>query len=155
MSKINEIMENVFNSVPGVIGVILTDNDGIHIEKVGEFQMEPNGLGALLSACCNSYSQVGLEFNQELNTVLVGYKDMKLCQCRNSDAILTVIANGKSYLGLIMLEAKKAMKEISAVMEKPESENQEVIESFNFKTLDEQDIDDILSKLKTIPEENH
>ena len=71
MANIKDIIDGIMKRVPEVVGVILIDIDGIPIELAGQFDMKPEDLGALLSACYNSYAQVGTELMQKLDSIIV------------------------------------------------------------------------------------
>jgi len=97
MLKIQDVIGDIIRKVPGVVGVILLDIDGIPIEIAGQFDMKPEDLGALLAACYNSYGQVGMELGQKLDSIIVEYGNLKLCQNSMPRGLLTIIANKESY----------------------------------------------------------
>ncbi|MFW6128942.1 MAG: roadblock/LC7 domain-containing protein [Candidatus Aminicenantaceae bacterium] len=148
MSRIKDVINGILDRAPGVIGVILIDIDGIPIEIAGNFDMKAEDLGALLAACYNSYAQVGLELGQNLDNIIVEYNDLKLCQSSMPRGLLTIIAGKDSYLGMIRLEAKRAMEMISRIMDDTRELRKEMMEESKFRWPDDKTIDDILSKFK-------
>jgi len=148
MSRVKEVISNILKRVPGVVGVILIDIDGIPIEIAGKFDMKPEDLGALLAACYNSYAQVGIELGQNLESIIVEYGDLKLCQNSMPRGLLTIVAGKESFLGMIRLEAKRAIESITRIMEDTVELRKELMEESKFRWPDDQTIDDILSKFK-------
>jgi|GEM_PF-1412027 len=148
MSRIEDVITGILNRVPGVIGVILIDIDGIPIEVAGKFDMKAEDLGALLAACYNSYAQVGMELGQSLDSIIVEYGDLKLCQSSMPRGLLTIVAGKESFLGMIRLEAKRAIEIITKIMEDTVEIRKELMEESKFRWPDDQTIDDILTKFK-------
>lgn len=148
MIKIQDVISEIIKKVPGVVGVILLDIDGIPIEIAGQFDMKPEDLGALLAACYNSYGQVGMELGQKLDSIIVEYGNLKLCQNSMPRGLLTIIASKESYLGMIRLEAKRAIEKITQLMGKTEVARKEIMEKNKLRMPNDYEIDDILSKFK-------
>ena len=148
MSRIEDVITGILNRVPGVIGIILIDIDGIPIEVAGKFDMKAEDLGALLAACYNSYAQVGMELGQSLDSIIVEYGDLKLCQSSMPRGLLTIVAGKESFLGMIRLEAKRAIEIITKIMEDTVEIRKELMEESKFRWPDDQTIDDILTKFK-------
>jgi len=164
MIHIRDIFQDILRRLPEVKGLILLDIDGIPLEIAGQFDMKPEDLGALLAACYNSYSQVGLELGQNLDMIIVELGDLKLCQIGMPRGLLTVVAAKESYLGLIRLEAKRAMEKIARIMEDTQDRRKSLMEEHKLRIPDEsdmrqkmshrprplqdQDIEEILSKLR-------
>ena len=148
MIKIKDVITEIIRRVPGVVGVILLDIDGIPIEITGQFDMKPEDLGALLAACYNSYGQVGMELSQKLDSIIVEFDNLKLCQNSMPRGLLTIIASKESYLGMIRLEAKRAIEQITKVMGKTQQARKEIMEANKLRMPDDKQIEDILSKFK-------
>ncbi|OGD09096.1 MAG: hypothetical protein A2Y86_02440 [Candidatus Aminicenantes bacterium RBG_13_62_12] len=166
MSDIKAIFGDILQRLPEVKGLILLDIDGIPLEIGGKFDMKPEDLGALLAACYNSYAQVGLELGQSLDMIIVELGDLKLCQSGMPRGLLTIIATKESYLGLIRLEAKRAIEKITRIMRDTQDIRKSLMEQHKIRIPDEQDlrqkmtrqqkvrslqdqdIDDILAKLR-------
>lgn len=166
MSHVKEILVDILKRLPEVKGLILLDIDGIPVEIAGQFDMKPEDLGALLAACFNSYAQVGTELGQKLDMIIVEYGDLKLCQSGMPRGLLTIVAAKDSYLGLIRLEAKRAMDKIVRIMQDTESSRKTLMEQHKFRIPDKEglgqkmaerekfslpkddDIEAILSKLR-------
>lgn len=166
MSAIKDIFQDILKRLPEVKGLILLDIDGIPLEIGGHFDMKPEDLGALLAACYNSYAQVGLELGQSLDMIIVELGDLKLCQSGMPRGLLTIIAAKECYLGLVRLEAKRAIEKIARFMEDTRDMRRTLMEQHKIRIPDEQDlsrkmagpqrarplkdddIEDILSKLR-------
>lgn len=148
MLEIKDVIDGILERVPGVIGVILIDIDGIPIEIAGNFEMKPEDLGALLAACYNSYAQVGLELGRNLENIIVEYGDLKLCQSSMPRGLLTIVAGKDSYLGMIRLEAKRAIEIITKIMKDTVSLREEMIEKLKFRMPEDGTIEEVLSKLE-------
>jgi predicted regulator of Ras-like GTPase activity (Roadblock/LC7/MglB family) len=148
MANIKEIVEGIMTRVPEVVGVILIDIDGIPIEVAGRFDMKPEDLGALLAACYNSYSQVGTELGQTLDNIIVEYGDLKLCQNRMPRGLLTIIAGKNAYIGMIRLEAKRAIDNLTKIMRDTMDLRGELVKEMKFRLPDSRSIADILARFE-------
>jgi predicted regulator of Ras-like GTPase activity (Roadblock/LC7/MglB family) len=148
MSEVKDIITDIVERVPGVVGAILIDIDGLPIEIAGHFDMIPEDLGALLAACYNSYAQVGTELGQKMNNIIVEYGELKLCQSSMPRGLLTILASKESYLGMIRLEAKRAIEAITQIMSDTQEMRREMMEKHKFRLPDDQAIEEIISKLK-------
>lgn len=148
MNKIKDVLTGIMERVPGVVGVILIDIDGLPIEIVGHFDMKPEDIGALLAACYNSYAQVGIELGQSMKSIIVEYKDLKLCQSSMPRGLLTIMTRKDSYLGLIRLEAKQTIEAITQIMSDTQEIRREAMERHKFRVPDDQAINDIVSKFR-------
>jgi len=148
MANIKEILNGIIQRVPGVVGVILIDIDGIPIEVAGRFDMNQEDLGALLATCYRSYEQVGADMGQPLRAIIVEYNDLKLCQTSMPRGLLTIVAGKDSYLGMIRLEAKRAIEALTQDMASTQNARETLMEEHKFRWPDNQTIDDILSRIK-------
>jgi predicted regulator of Ras-like GTPase activity (Roadblock/LC7/MglB family) len=148
MPNIKEILNGIIQRVPGVAGVILIDIDGIPIEIAGRFDMNQEDLGALLATCYRSYETVGRDLGQPLRSIIVEYNDLKLCQTSMPRGLLTILAGKDSYLGMIRLEAKRAIEALTQTMANTEEAREILMEAHKFRWPDNQTIDDILSRIK-------
>ena len=148
MDEIKNIIQGIMKRVPGIKGLILLDIDGIPLEIAGNFEMRAEDLGALLAACYNSYAQVGVELGQNLDMIIVEYGDLKLCQSAMPRGLLTIIATKESYLGLIRLEAKRAIEMIGRLMQDTKDLRKSMMEQHKFRMPGDQDIEMILAKLR-------
>ena len=144
--EIKDVLDDILQNAPGVIGAILIDVDGIPISLSGRFDLPAEELGALLAACFSSYAQVGADLGQELSTVMTEYKSLKLYQMGMTRGGLVIVADKDAYLGMIRLEAKRAIKELSDLMLASESSREKLMESHKFRAPSEQEIKDMLSK---------
>lgn len=148
MASIKEILNGIIQRVPGVAGVILIDIDGIPVEIAGKFDMNQEDLGALLATCFRSYEQVGRDLGQPLRSIIVEFDDLKLCQTSMPRGLLTILAGKDSYLGMIRLEAKRAIEALTHNMASTQDVRESLMEEHKFRWPDNQTIDDILSKIK-------
>jgi predicted regulator of Ras-like GTPase activity (Roadblock/LC7/MglB family) len=148
MPTIKEILNAIIQRVPGVVGVILIDIDGIPIEVAGRFDMNQEDLGALLATCYRSYEQVGHDLRQPLKSIIVEYNDLKLCQTSMPRGLLTIVAGKDSYLGMIRLEAKRAIEYLAQNMADTRDVRETLMQEHKFRWPDNQTIDDILSRIK-------
>jgi predicted regulator of Ras-like GTPase activity (Roadblock/LC7/MglB family) len=148
MLKIKDILNGIIQRVPGVVGVILIDIDGIPIEIAGHFDMNQEDMGALLATCYRSYEQVGTDLSQPLKSIIVEYEDLKLCQTSMPRGLLTILAGKDSYLGMIRLEAKRAIEALAQNMADTQDIRESLMQNHKFRWPDNQTIEDILSRIK-------
>jgi predicted regulator of Ras-like GTPase activity (Roadblock/LC7/MglB family) len=141
VDEIKTIIQGIFKRVPGIKGLILLDIDGIPVEIAGNFEMKPEDMGALLAACYNSYGQ-------SLDMIIIEYGDLKLCQSAMPRGLLTIIASKESYLGLIRLEAKRAIETLGRLMQDTQDLRKTMMERHKFRMPGDQDIEMILAKLR-------
>jgi len=152
MEKIKEIIEGIKKNVSGVVGVILIDSDGIPVEMAGDFDMPPEDLGALLSACYHSYSQVGDDLGQKsMESIIAEYDNLKLCQHGMPRGALVIITEKEAYLGMVRMEAKRAIKALNKVMEETVVQREKLMQEHKFRKpkegllTEEVKVDDILA----------
>ncbi|MBN1348048.1 roadblock/LC7 domain-containing protein [candidate division KSB1 bacterium] len=144
--EINDVLDEVLQNAPGVIGAILIDVDGIPICISGRFELPAEELGALLAACFTSYAQVGADLGQELSTVMTEYKNLKLYQVGMPRGGLIIIADKNAYLGMIRLEAKRAIRELTDLMSVSEKSREELMTRHKFRAPSEDEVKDLISK---------
>ena len=154
MNSVKDIIRDIAKNVQGVVGVILIDTDGIPVELSGDFDMPPEDLGALLSACYHSYSQVGEDLGQkEMESIIAEYNDLKLCQHGMPRGALIIVAEKDAYLGVIRMEAKRAIKVLTRIMEDTADQRAKLMEEHKFRRPDEalikdsMDVDEILADI--------
>ncbi len=147
MNKIRSVIDDIIQRVPGVVGVLLIDIDGIPIEIVGDFSMNKEDLGAILATCYNSYAQVGTELGQGLESILVEFGNLKLCQNGMPRGLLTIIARKDSTMGMIRLEAKRAIERITALMRETQEIRQDIMHQNKFRWPDGTKIEDVIARL--------
>jgi predicted regulator of Ras-like GTPase activity (Roadblock/LC7/MglB family) len=119
MTDLRQIVENMVEHVPGVVGVLLTDSDGLPVASSGEFDLDPYDLGAIVSACHQSYQILGQDLGQFwVESIMAEFDDLKLVQHRMPRGVLVVVAEKEAPLGVIRMEAKRSIYEITALMDR-------------------------------------
>ena len=144
--EIKDVIDDVLANVPGVIGVILIDIDGIPISISGRFDLPPEELGAFLAACFSTYVQLGADLGQDLSTIITEYNNLKLYQLGMPRGGLIIVASKEAYLGMIRLEGKRAIEKLSNMMAASAEDREKLMNEHKFRTPDEQEIKDVLSK---------
>jgi len=144
--QIKELLNEFFEKANGIVSVILIDIDGIPIESMGRFDLPPDDIGALMSASLLSYKQVGNEFGQNLQNIMVEYDNLKLYQIQMARGVLIIIADKEAFLGLIRLIAKKIINKLAKIMEETEVSREELMKKHKFRAPSESDISKIMSK---------
>lgn len=144
--EIKDVLDDILQNAPGVIGSILIDVDGIPICISGRFELPAEELGALLAACFTSYAQVGADLGQELSTVMTEYKNLKLYQIGMPRGGLIIIADKDAYLGMIRLEAKRAIRELTNLMDVSEKSREELMAKHKFRAPSDDEIKSVISK---------
>lgn len=144
--EIKDVLDDILQNAPGVFGSILIDRDGIPICISGRFELPAEELGALLAACFTSYAQVGADLGQELSTVMTEYKNLKLYQMGMPRGGLIIISDKNAYLGMIRLEAKRAIRELTDLMTASEQSRAELMTRHKFRAPSEAEIKDVIAK---------
>jgi len=85
---------------------------------------------------------------QPLRSIIVEYNDLKLCQSSMPRGLLTIVAGKDSYLGMIRLEAKRAIEYLAKNMADTRNVRETLMQEHKFRWPDNQTIDDILSRIK-------
>ena len=114
--KFNKTLEPVLNGVPGVIGMIIINQDGIPIYFNGRFDVPLNKLSGYLAVCCETLKQAGELLGQEINTILTEYNNLKLYQVKISSQYTLIIffKIKDAYLGEIRRKIGKAVEELTS-----------------------------------------
>lgn len=146
IDQIQEVLDDLLTNVPGVVGAILIDIDGIPISLSGRFDLPPDELGALLAACFGSYAQLGNDLGQELLTIITEYNDLKLYQIGMTRGALVIIASKEAYLGMIRMEAKRAFGQLSSFMDATEKAREKMMDEHKFRAPSKEEINDVMTK---------
>ncbi len=123
--KIDKSLNPVLKGIPGVIGMIIINQDGIPIYFNGRFDINLHKLSGYLAVCGATFKQVGKLFSQEVNTILTEYKKLKIYQIKiTSEYSLVIMFKIKdAYLGEIMRNINKAVEEIGSLLPKKIPQN--------------------------------
>ena len=70
----------MLQGIPGVIGVLMIDQDGKLLYKNGRFDTSPQELGAGIAVNLSAITIVGKLLNQEMSTVLTEFNKLKIYQ---------------------------------------------------------------------------
>jgi len=146
VGQIKEVLDDILTNVPGVVGAILIDIDGIPMAISGRFELPPEELGAFLAACFSTYVQLGGDLGQKLSTIITEYNDLKLYQLGMPRGGLIIVASKEAYLGMIRLEGKRAIEKLSHIMANSAEGRKKLMNEHKFRTPNEKEIKDVLSK---------
>lgn len=144
--EIKDVLDDLLTNVPGVVGAILIDIDGIPISVSGRFDLPPDELGALLAACFGSYAQLGNDLGQDLSTVITEYNDLKLYQIGMARGILVIIAAKEAYLGMIRLEARRAIGRLSDIMAATQDARKKMMDLHKLRAPSKDEIINVITK---------
>ena len=113
--KFNKTLDIILNDVPGIIGIIIINHDGIPIYFNGRFDISLNKLSAYLAVCCAILDQAGKLFQQEIYTILTEYDKLKLYQIKITSqySLIIMFKINNAYLGEIRRRISKAVEELS------------------------------------------
>jgi predicted regulator of Ras-like GTPase activity (Roadblock/LC7/MglB family) len=117
MNEFNESLAALEN-VPGVIGAVLVDSDGIPLAVVGDFDLPPEDLGAILATCFESLDNLGRGMGEfHVESIIAEYSQTKLIQQKMPRGTLIVMAEKLAPVGVIRLEAKRSFNRLNKIME--------------------------------------
>ena len=145
-NEIKNILDDLLANIPGVVGAILIDIDGIPISLSGRFELPPDELGALLAACFGSYVQLGNDLGQELTTIITEYNDLKLYHIGMDRGGLIIVASKDAYLGMIRLEAKRTIEHLSKMMKVTQNAREKLMTEHKFRAPSAEEISDLIKK---------
>lgn len=114
-SNLKDTIDKFLKKVPGIIGLILIDLDGMPIYVNGRFDISISKLSATAATCFACAVQIGKKIDQSLTTILAEYESIKIYQLGlNIGAQLIIFTKTKeSQFGMLKIEANKTMAEIS------------------------------------------
>ena len=117
MSNVQKVVDGIREKVPEVVGVVLIDSDGIPIASSGEFDLNPNDLGAVLAASYTCYAALGEDLGQfNAQNIMVEYDNLKLVHYQMPRGSLALVAEKDAPLGVIRMEAKRSMQLLTSAM---------------------------------------
>lgn len=134
MNRVNEIVQQMVDDVPGVVGVLLIDIDGIPVALAGEFELDPYDLGAILATCHQSYNILGEDLGQFwIESIIAEYDDLKLVQHRMPRGSLVVVAEKATPLGVIRMEAKRGIQAVTEQMQETAEAREKLVQMHKFR----------------------
>jgi predicted regulator of Ras-like GTPase activity (Roadblock/LC7/MglB family) len=133
MSELEEALRSLQN-VPGVISAVLVDADGIPLAEVGEFDLPVEDLGAILAACFESLDNLGRGMGEfYVESIIAEYSQTKLVQQKMPRGTLIVLAEKLAPVGVIRLEAKRALVSLDNLMERTVDLREELASRHKFR----------------------
>lgn len=113
--KFNKTLDPVLAGIPGVIGIIIINQDGIPIYFNGRFDISINKLSAYLAVCSATLKQAGKLLKQEINTILTEYHKLKIYQIKITPqySLIIMFKIKDAYLGEIRRRLSQAANELS------------------------------------------
>jgi predicted regulator of Ras-like GTPase activity (Roadblock/LC7/MglB family) len=111
-SEVTQSIDEILKNVPGVVGVLLTDIDGIPIYTNGRFDLQPFRLCALTTVACKCSGEVGNALGQPLTMMIAEYTLYKIFMIQIPElAQLIILAKVQdAQMGFIRIEANKAIQ---------------------------------------------
>jgi predicted regulator of Ras-like GTPase activity (Roadblock/LC7/MglB family) len=134
MNTVDKIVGEMVDEVPGIVGVVLIDGDGIPIAWAGEFGMSPDCLGATLAASYTCYASLGEDLGQYYtDNLMVEYNELKLVQHRMPRGTIAIVAEKSAPLGVIRMEAKRSISMLNEVMETTADARKRLMQAMKFR----------------------
>ncbi|MBN2091151.1 hypothetical protein JW964_16180 [candidate division KSB1 bacterium] len=111
-NEVTQGIDEIIKNVPGVVGVLLTDMDGIPIYTNGRFDLQPFRLCALTTVASKCSSEVGNAMGESLTMMIAEYALYKVFMILIPElAQLIILAKAQdAQMGLIRIEANKAVQ---------------------------------------------
>jgi predicted regulator of Ras-like GTPase activity (Roadblock/LC7/MglB family) len=134
MNTVERIVHDMVDQVPGVIGVVLIDGDGIPMAWAGELGTSPDDLGATLAASYTCYASLGEDLGQfHTDSLMVEYDDLKLVQQRMPRGTMAIVAEKSAPLGVIRMEAKRNIAMLTEAMESTAEARKRLMQAMKFR----------------------
>ncbi|MFC1833111.1 roadblock/LC7 domain-containing protein [Thermodesulfobacteriota bacterium] len=135
MNHVRETVNGIAAKIDEVLGVILLDKDGIPVAwSGGLFDMEPDDLGAVLAASYTCYAALGEDFGQfRTESIMVEYDNVKLVHYQMPSGSLVMVAEKTAPLGVMRLEAKRGIQELTRVMESTSEARRRLMRNMKFR----------------------
>ncbi len=111
-NEVTQGIDEIIKNVPGVVGVLLTDMDGIPIYTNGRFDLQPFRLCALTTVASKCSLEIGNAIGQPMTMMIAEYVLYKVFTILIPGlAQLIILAKAKdAQMGLIRIEANKAVQ---------------------------------------------
>ncbi|MFX0133304.1 MAG: roadblock/LC7 domain-containing protein [Candidatus Hodarchaeota archaeon] len=112
--KLNNILDRMLQGIPGIICVLMIDQDGNLFYKNGRFDVLPNELGAAIAVNLSVIKMAGKLLKQEMNTVLTEFNKMKIYQIQiGTQYFLILLLKIKdNYFGEVRIKINKVVEKI-------------------------------------------
>lgn len=134
MNQAKDVLQDMVDAVPGVVAVMVIDSDGLPIAVAGDFDLDPYDLGAMLSACQQSYNSIGGDLGQFwVESITAEFDDLKLIQNRMPRGSLVVVTEKNAPLGVIRMEAKRSIQAVTQHMQATVEARQELMNARKFR----------------------
>ncbi len=118
IEKMQEILRNLRSLAPGVEASALISLDGLTIAANLPTEVEEERIAAMSAAMLGLGERASKEFGKgKLNRVLIDSEEGKIILTEaGEDMVLTVITAKNAKLGLVLLEMRRAAKNLEKVM---------------------------------------
>lgn len=125
-SEVTHGIDEIIKNVPGVVGVLLTDLDGIPIYTNGRFDVQPFRLCALTTTAAQCSRELGKAMGQPLTMTIAEFVLYKIFMIQIPNlAQLIILAKARdAQMGLIRIEANKAVQIFLNSLEGKEPKNE-------------------------------
>jgi predicted regulator of Ras-like GTPase activity (Roadblock/LC7/MglB family) len=118
MKSISDMVKDILESVPGLVGVVVIDSDGIPIAMEGTIEMEPEDLGAMLASAFQCYQALGDGMGQcYCELVTAEFEGLNVAQQMMPRGSLVLVAEKSAPMGVIRVAAKTGRQALNEAME--------------------------------------
>lgn len=111
-NEVTQGIDEIIKNVPGVVGVLLTDMDGIPIYTNGRFDIQPFRLCAFATVASKCCGEVGNALGQPLTMIIAEYAQYKIfmLQIPGLAQLIILAKTQDAQMGLIRIQANKAVE---------------------------------------------
>lgn len=116
--KFKSILDQKLQSIPGIIGILMIDEDGNLIYQNGRFDVSPRELGAKIAVSRSAIKIAGELLNQEVVNVLTEYSTMKIYQVQieRQYFLILLMKINDIYFGEVRNKLNEAAKDIYKII---------------------------------------
>ncbi|MBN2091308.1 hypothetical protein JW964_16980, partial [candidate division KSB1 bacterium] len=75
--KFDSLIDDILKKVPGVIGMLLINQNGEILYTNGRFDILPFKLGIVSAICQGCMAEIGHGFNQMMASMIIEYENLK------------------------------------------------------------------------------
>lgn len=154
MSELQIVLERMISQYPEVLGMLFLDEDGFPIVSAGDIPLNVNDLGATLAYCYKFHAQIGSEMTISLESIVVDFNGMRLCQCGLPNGILTVLARPHVRLGMLRFITRKGKGLLETAMKRKGRTEQAVSGEPRLRLPSEKEIQSIIARLENEPRQS-